>query len=356
MHISTAAILDPMRFIIILAAVFLLLLSIVRADRSIEVSVDLSQQDKNISYIIIKPAPGYNILLDTNISIPITIYRGKTLKRTVYVWVQDSNGKRISSRQKFSLPTRFTSYNLKANLSFSACRPSGSYIIIAEGLDTDHSEQLALQFSCSSSTPAPPKAQDGKISFSVINTPTRIESGIPFKTRLLITNPTDQYLEVDAWSYVYRSSRSYSGEREQNKKTINLPEHSNVTFDLGNTVHAQPGEYSLKIKFLRSDRKTPKELTFPITVDSNSSKTDTLSAKSNKLTAANADDNTQTPPATGKDSNSSTAKRKLFSSTPKNSSGQTVFKSSSAKAKGLAVYFLIAVLALILIALIIKKL
>ncbi|MBW2997501.1 hypothetical protein KY349_04140 [Candidatus Woesearchaeota archaeon] len=339
-------------FIIAGLAVFFLLAGIAKAsDRRIvelNINLDPAVHDRNKSVITINSQSEYDIELNKNISIPIAIYRGSTLKRTVYIWIED-NEERISSKQKISLPTRFKSYDISANLSFSKCFPDADYNIVAEGLGLNTTKSVNLRFpDCTTN----PLTTDGKLSYSVLHAEKQAESGKPFKTRILISNPTDQHLEIDAWSYIYRSSRCYSGDREQNKKTINVPEFSNITFDLENTVDADPGDYNLKIKLLRSDRKTPKEITFPLSVVGNNTQ-DNNDVNNTKLSITknfDSDANITDP--------KKAEKRSLFASNRTDNSSQpgTVYESSSARARKIAVYILILLLALLLVALILKRL
>lgn len=335
-------------------AVFFMLAGIAKASASdrriieMHLRLDPAAQDRDTSLISINSLPRYDIELNKNISVPIAIYRGSTLKRTVYIWIEDSK-ERISTKEKFSLPTRFQNYSISANLSFSRCFLDADYRIVAEGLDLNATKQVSLEFiNCTASPPA----KDSQLSYSVLHAENQVESGKLFKTRILISNPTDQHLEIDAWSYVYRSSVCYSGEREQNKKKINVPEFSNITFDLENTVNADAGEYNLKIKLLRSDLKTPKEMTLPIIVTGNESQSQEndntrLSITENIDSKSNFSDQKQPE------------KRSLFSfqnKTDSSSGPQTVYESSSARARKIAVYVLILLLALLLVALVLKKL
>ncbi|MBW2971428.1 hypothetical protein KY359_00180 [Candidatus Woesearchaeota archaeon] len=345
-------------FILAGIAAFFVIAGIARAAsfdvsrREIEVAVSLDDVfDKDVSYIIFDLSQSYELSAGENITIPFAVYRGATLKRTLYIWIEDKNGTRVSSKSKHSLPARFTSYNLSAELNFSGCRDSGAYRIVAEGLDLNLTKDVSLEFiGCGQEV----AMEDGKMSFNVLSSPSSVISGESFTTRIVISNPTEENIEFDVWSYVYRSSVCYSGEREQNRKTINVPEFSNVTFDLENTAIAPAGDYNLKIKLLRSDRKTPVELTLPVEVRSNDSSDthDDSEGKNKELLIKNDD-----LPLQNNVSNSTLTKRKLLSflDPEKNESG-VVYESSSAKARRLTVYFIIAALALVLVALILKKL
>jgi len=333
-----------MRLFILSIAAVLLFAGIVKADvsRKIDINVNLaSLQDRNQSYIIIDSLPSYDVAVTQKISFPMMIYRGSTLKRTVYVWIE-SNGKRISTKAKFSLPNRFSSYNLTAELNITSCSAAASQLIVAEGLGLNTTKQVILESGC---TAEESLQKQGEISFSVIDFPSTIGSGNAFTTRILVSNPTENNLELSAWSYVYRSSKSYSGGREQNMKVINIPEYSNVTFDLENIINASAGDYSLKIKLLRSDRKSPEEITLPIAVVGNASENQEKNTA--KLSIA------ENPGL--KNATINTTKKSLLDLPSLNRTG-IVYESSSAKARNLTVYFLIAALAILLVILILKKL
>lgn len=342
---------------VISTAIAALLLSGVRAalpnsscERRLQLSIDVTP-DPDQSYVLIDSLKSYKIKEGTNISIPVFMYRGKTLKRTVYIWIEDVEGERISSKAKFSLPERFISYNRTANLRFRDCYPEDTYNIVAEGIDADTIEQTRLLFEDCEPQGAEKEgsfSDEGsgqEISFEVIDPEDEVTSGIPFNTRIVMRNPSDKDLEVVAWSYVYRSSKCYSGDREQNLKTINFPSQSNVTFDLTNTAIAEQGEYSLKVKLLRSDRKTAKEFTFPLRIQEN---------KDDYYKNINTSSLSTTPVASKPDPR--TTKRQLTRSNISGNRSGVVFRSSSAKARHLTVYFLIAVLVLVLIALVFKRL
>ncbi len=339
-----------MRFIIFIAMAAILI-STVKAsnlsatERKLDLSINLDS-DRNSSYIIIDSLNSYKVKNKTELSIPVFIYRGITLKRTVYVWMQDSQGKKISSKAKFSLPTRFQSYNFTANISFSGCNPDKTYIIVAEGLGINSRQEVQMFFEDCDTEDIISKTTSDKISFEVIDPCKEIYSGVQFSTRILLHNPTQDNLEVVAWSYVYRSSKTISGDREQNRKVVNLPSFSNVSFDLANTAIAQEGNYSLKIKLLRSDRKSPKEFTFPLRL-----KTENIQGGDNniEITVKNKlNDSTKY--------NSIVTKRTLTKSNISGNRSGVIFQSSSAKARNMTVYFLIAVLVLVLVALVFKRL
>jgi hypothetical protein len=232
-------------------------------------------------------------------------------------------------------------------------------LLVVEGLEINTTKPLtALPENCTL-TPTLSESVDSKISFEILNHENEIYSNNSFKTRVLIRNPTEENTEFTVWSYVYRASKCYSGEREENKKTINVPEFSNITFDLENIVNAPPGNYTIKILLLQSDRKTPEELKLPVTVHSAAVIYDSAEKK------ISAEKNSESPLMIKENSESkktnSTSKRTLFSpltsfSVLNETSPRLVYESASARARSFLVYFLIATLLLVLVVLILKKL
>lgn len=323
--------------------------------------------DINKSRIELSSPTDQEITIPQNISFSLEVYRGKTLKRTVYVYIKDRTGSKISSTTKFSLSKRFTDYNLSGNIKVSRTNYNDTYTFVAEGIDTISEKEIELSFIDEELSASTQPIINQKISFNITDVLSFVTAGQSFKTRVVAYNPTPDDLEFDAWSYVYKGSRCISGDREQNRKTINFPEHSNVTFDLENIIDpgADPGEYLIKVKIQRSDRKTPVEMKREIRINSDEKILDEeLSSES--IIPSVTDDKLKVNSA-----NYTPSKKEIVVSpltitgnsvidyineSEQNTSGQIVFQSSSAKAKNLVTYFLILLLAVILIAVALKKL
>lgn len=346
-----------MEYAVFWALVFLLLPMAVKAEagRDISVSVGVSH-DPDMSFIQLQIPEQ---VISSSVTVPLSIYRGKTLKRTVYVWIEDSSGKRVTDRHKFSLNTRFMFYSMTAVLNFSASQVDGEYRLVAEGLDIYEEKTLSLDFPDYSEVDADPDATGTKvsgndvereISFAVVEVPDTVLPNTSFKVRVLATNPTGEDLTFDAWAYVYRSSRSYSGERESNRETYNLLSSSEVTFDINVSVDAPEGDYFLMVKIMRSDRKTPVELKRDIAVSEGARDVNVI----RKLD----DDRGDTQGGDTWDDDSVEVRRTLFYSGTAgdgNRSGRLVYESSSAKARRLIGLIFIICLVLVLAALIFRR-
>ncbi len=344
----------------ILLFALLLLCTVVKAEDDsarIDISADITPDPDN-SYLSIS-----SIKTSPDPMIEFNVYRGKTLKRTLYIHIEDSSGKRISTQDKFSLPTRFKHYTFTSTLPLTKpCSPP--HHIVMTGLDLDNKTLIDIQ--CPKTNQSSSSSQEGtaetgkestsshiifkkeKFSFDIIDMPESISSGEPFKVKVLVENSVSDFMDIQVWSYVYRSSKSYSGERESNRKTINIPEYSNITFFLENTVDAPPGNYSYKLKLLLPDLKLPKELTKTITVlSSEDEKSLTISRK------------TQTDMLSLDDIDKKIISSKKVSSSNNSDElddGSLAYLSSSAKAKRLIPLLVIVSLAALLIFLVMRNL
>jgi hypothetical protein len=201
-------------------------------------------------------------------------------------------------------------------------------------------------------------SEKGEVSFSIIDVPASVDVNRSFTIRMRALNPTGDYLQFDAWSYIYKGSRCVSGEREQNRKSINLPAFSDVTFDLENTAYSA-GNFTLKISLLRSDRKTPVEFKRSLFVVGLSTSDDPGDGKDSDTMSEDIDNKT-----------SASQSKKNITLSPLSvsplsitgdavynlESGDVAYRSSSAKGKDIVLYIILFALAAIVIAVILKKL
>lgn len=210
--------------------------------------------------------------------------------------------------------------------------------------------------------------EEGKISYEA-EVPELVSS--QFKSRIQAKNPTKEDYELTAWSYVYRSSKCYSdgGEREANKITVNFMQYSNVTFDLANTLpeDIEPGDYKLKIKIQRSDRKTADEITRNITVYIESGNETLIKDKTDGEDSRNISQDDSQSKNKGKSESKSSAKQdeaQLIKSKPKNTSftgtdnpdeDDALYLSKNAKTMRSIPYFLIGFFMILVVYLVVKK-
>ncbi len=356
-----------------------LLSSFCRAERKVDLSVEVPDaiasnglsvsQNSSVSFLSFLSLSS-SLNPEEDFVFSFHAYRGDTLKRTVYFFVEDSFGKKVSNTDKVSLPSKYYSsnYTVHLELKTTICNSDtyrGPFFLVLFGLGVENKTRVFI--GCpSSDSPEESSSDDlagqnpvlpqtyslfaSKPSFEIIGFPSNIYTGSPFTTRVVFHNPSERFFDISAWSYVYRSSRCYSGFREQNKKEINIPPHSNVTFELVNTVLADPGNYSFKLKILIPPNKLPKEITRPVVLFDINENSDDASALSIKHHLSISDAH-----HTSKD---------LFGSRVLSGSGtlasdsvnsSLVYLSSSAKAKRLLPFLIILALALLLVVLVIRN-
>lgn len=216
------------------------------------------------------------------IKVKLKVFRGSILKYAVYAYVVNDKNRKVSEKTTMHFKSKNTDYTLtvpvQLNFNCNERYDEGDYTIIVEGLDEEDTEEITLSgkssecgkavSSSTSNTPtlASP-ASLPKFTYEISSKPDEIEAEKSFTTKVDLTNNDDELHDFEIWSYVFRGPKSYSGDRESNKKIVSLKPGVTKVIELENKVDdAKPGDYSIKIKLKRDDQKTVKELTEPITV------------------------------------------------------------------------------------------
>jgi hypothetical protein len=210
------------------------------------------------------------------IKVKINTYRGDTLKYAIYAYIED-DGTKLSEKSTIHLKNRFTNYTLtipiQLKLNCNEKYDDGKHDVVVEGLDLIETVKIEIEGksslcgSSTSSSTTSTSSSSKRFSYQLIDKPLNIEVGKEFETEVELTNGNKEDHEVDIWSYVYRGSKSYTGDRHANLKTVLLPAESSRTITLRNFIEkAEPGEYKLKIKMQRDDYKTEKEITETINI------------------------------------------------------------------------------------------
>ena len=142
-------------------------------------------------------------------------------------------------------------------------------------------------------------------------------------TKLKITNNASEDEKVKIWSYIYKGSNSISGDREDNLQEINLPMGSSVTVELKNEIEEDtlPGDYKIKVRMQKENRKTSDDFTSNIKL---------MSSSGGNEVSANFEKTSST-------------------------TGNVVYESSDIKAKGYGLYFFLGLLIVLVIFLSFKK-
>ena len=210
------------------------------------------------------------------IRIKLSAYKGNTNKESVSVWVEDEKNK-ISKESRTSLFSKYTNYSIVIPIQIKPnCDEkfdNGEYSIIAEGLGIKDEKEIEV----SGLTPAMcDKKENNKdttatkakpFEFELMSFKEEIETGKEFKSEVLLSNNGPEKIPIKLWSYVYRGSKSYSGEREANKKEFELSPNSQQTIELRNIVeNAEPGNYKFKVVINKNSQKTNNEITRDIAI------------------------------------------------------------------------------------------
>ncbi len=113
----------------------------------------------------------------------------------------------------------------------------------------------------------PSSSSSARFEYEIVDYPDELESGESFTIKVRLKNNYYNEMPIKIWSYVYRGSRSYSGERELNLKNAVLSKGEEKVITLTNTLdEVESGEYNLKVKINKNNEKTDKELTETMTV------------------------------------------------------------------------------------------
>ncbi|MCH8329522.1 MAG: hypothetical protein IIB81_03970 [Nanoarchaeota archaeon] len=227
--------------------------------------------------------------------IKVSIYKGNTNKYSISLWVED-NGKKISETTKIHLYDKYSSYNgqlpVKIDSNCNKKLKDGGYDVVLKGLDKEDKEEIEIEgiktsscpksSSTSSSSTSSKKSSSKKFSYDLKDFDKNIELGKEFKTQIIFDNNDNKDMDIKVWSYVYRGSKSYSGDREENKKEFILKGNSLHIIDLSNIVEeAEPGNYKFKVVVNKNNQKTNNEIKKDIVINEKSNKNEQIQTNLN---------------------------------------------------------------------------
>ena len=162
------------------------------------------------------------------IRIRLNAYKGDTNRESIAVWIEDGKNK-ISKESKTSLISKYTNYSIVIPIQIKPnCEEDfddGEYSIVAEGLGYKDDREIEIEGLSSSmcktkilKSNSTSSASNKKFDFELMSFSGKVESGREFKTQALLSNNDANDIPLTIWSYAYRGSKTYSGEREANKK------------------------------------------------------------------------------------------------------------------------------------------
>ena len=283
------------------------------------------------------------------VRVRLNAYRGDTAKESIAVWIEDIAEKKISKQSRASIDEKYSNTTLTIPIQIIPNCDSkfddDTYTLRIEGLDTDDEMDIDVEgitddlcdgvgeteVASTKST-----SSSGKLFFEIKGL-AAYENNEETTTTVRITNDNDEAIEADLWSYLYKGSVSYSGEREANKQRLSLPAHSTSDVEVSNIpLVKEEGEYRVKFLLQPQDRKTPQELAFDTFVKADGTKSQEQNIASTTLISAGT---------------SESAEAASYALTDP----QVVFSSSAQRAKNIAPMILIVTLSLLTIILVWKR-
>jgi hypothetical protein len=272
-------------------------------------------------------------------TVKLRIYKGDETKNQILSWMEDSV--KVSDTTSAMLYSKFTEYEITIPIQLkSDCKETyknKAYTLVIEGLDIRKEQFINIEGHdtslCSTKSSTSPNSDSTSdqpsFTYNIASIPDLVESNKEFQVQIELSNYETEPTKIELWSYVYRGSKSYSGDRESNKKIIEIPGRSSISVPLENkALDAEDGSYKLKVKIRKDDQKTEKELTQDITLYAGK------------------------PEVTKPIQNTSMEKEIIYN--PLNKS--LLYESTTYKAKKLVPYFLILVFGGLVVYLILKKL
>jgi len=239
------------------------------------ISIMIFVPDKNDVYSVnssinIEDVSPNNPEFGETIKIEVNVYRGDTRKYAVYAYVENDED-RVSEKSTMHAKTKFVNYSLTIPVQLKPNCDKGyeedDYDVIVEGLGVEDRKEIEIEgllsSLCKESLASSGSSYSKKFEYKVVSKPDEIEAEEDFEIEVSLENNDDEDYDIEMWSYVYRGPKCYSGDREENKKYLELDEKSSRTVRLRNKVEegAERGDYNVKVKIRKNNQKTLKEIT-----------------------------------------------------------------------------------------------
>jgi len=199
-----------------------------------------------------------------DLTITTIYYKGDSSKSEVRAWIEKDE--KASKETTANIYSRYASYEMTLPIQIKPnCDDkleSGKYDIKVQGLDVSDEDSVNIEGRddavCDETAL---DVSNSKFSYSFADYPNVINANRVFTIKVEINGDENPH-DLEIWSYVYRGSKTYSGEREENKQKIHIPADGSLLVELQNAViDAEPGDYKIKVKIQKDDQKTLKELT-----------------------------------------------------------------------------------------------
>ena len=212
-----------------------------------------------------------NIEFGDIIKVKLNIYKGDSSKESIKLYVENDDD-RISKITKANLPDKFEDYSFTLPIQlYSNCKGSysdGDYEIKVgwtSGSITEDSFSIEVEDNneeVCDKIYIEKEPRKAKLEYNLLECSGSVYPGDEIVSKIELVNNDDEDHMVDIHSYVYKGSKCYSGNREDNLKKVLVKSGQSKEFELLNVVdEAEEGDYKLKIRVKRDDQKTTKEIT-----------------------------------------------------------------------------------------------
>ncbi len=276
----------------------------------------------------------------------LSVYKGNTNKKSVALWIENDKGKKLSKQSNINLEDKYTNYSITIPVQIIPnCDndfKDDDYILKAEGMDAEDEEKIKIEditdSLCEVKVVERKEFSPKKFDFEIKDFNEIVDAGREFNTKIVFDNNNNADIPIKVWSYVYRGSKSYSGDREENMKEFILKANSLHEIELENNVDgAESGDYKFKVVVNKNNQKTNNEIIKDIKINNiETSKNENINLKNNPDDRNNDAENMVT-------ANKVLMPREL------------VYESTTEKAKSLVPIFLIILSVIINIVLIWKR-
>jgi len=286
----------------------------------------------------------------------VEVYKNSTGKYSLSAWIKKDN-KIISYKTKFHLKSKNTLYKLFLPIQLKPnCNEKikdGKAMLIIEGLGEKAEKEITVSgistSLCKEIKVEVESEEEKKLSYQIVDLPMSVSAGEEFKVKVEFDGDDEEH-EFKVWSYLYRGSKCYSceaGERDDNLIEFELDGNEDEEIELLVKVdkEIEEGEYKLKVKLNKDGQKTNKELTESIYVKSVGEKKE----RSESLCLLSGDVINEEIVVEG--TTSKIVNKDILNEVK----GIVVYESSSEKANNLIPYIIIAVLGLLCVVLIWRK-
>jgi len=209
------------------------------------------------------------------IRVVLNAYKGNTNKKSVAVWIEDKSGDKLSKQSKTNLENKFTNYSLTLPVQIIPnCNEkfdNDDYVIVVSGIDSKDEKEVEIggitDALCETIRSTTNSNTASSFEFELKNFSNIVYPEQEIISKLVLDNSEDVSVPIKIWSYVYRGSKSYSGEREDNLESFILGPNTLKEIELKNTLKdTVPGDYKFKVLINKDDQKTDKEIVRDIKV------------------------------------------------------------------------------------------